>query len=162
LFGDICSPSGNDHILEPHVTRIICIKGGAMSEQQNVQLVQQAYDAFKRADIAGVLKTLTEDVDWFIPGPKEIIHFAGRRRGPQQVAEFFGALAQTQTAEQFEPREFIASQNKVVVLGLQRWRVNSTGRTYEDEWAHVFTIENGRITKFQEYHDTAAEAAAQG
>jgi ketosteroid isomerase-like protein len=81
---------------------------------------------------------------------------------PQQVAQFFSALAQTQTAEMFEPREFIASQGKVVVLGAQRWRVNSTGSVYEDEWAHVFTILDGRITKFQEYYDTAAEAAAHG
>jgi uncharacterized protein len=134
--------------------------GGVMSEQQNVQLVQQAYDAFSRADIPGVLKTLSDNVDWFIPGPEGAIPFAGRRRGPQQVGEFFSALAQTQTAEMFEPREFIANQKKVVVLGAQRWRVNSTGSVYEDEWAHVFTIEDGRITKFQEYHDTAAEAAA--
>jgi ketosteroid isomerase-like protein len=131
-----------------------------MGDQENVQLVRQAYDAFSRADIAGVLKTLSDNVDWFIPGPEGIIRFAGRRRGPQQVAEFFNVLAQTQTAELFEPREFIASYDKVVVLGTQRWRVKSTGRIYEDDWAHVFTIENGTIVKFQEYHDTAAEAAA--
>lgn len=131
-----------------------------MSEQQNVQLVQQAYDAFSKADIEGVLKTLADNVDWFVPGAPEIIPFAGRRDGPQEVAEFFRALAAVQTAERFEPSDFIASEDKVVVLGIQRWRVNSTGVTYEDEWAHVFTIENGRITKFKEYHDTAAEAAA--
>lgn len=43
---------------------------------------------------------------------------------------------------------------------MQRWHVHTTGSTYEDEWAHVFTVENGKITKFTEYHDTAAEAAA--
>jgi hypothetical protein len=32
-----------------------------------------------------------------------------------------------QTAERFEPCDFIASEDKVVVLGVQRWRVNSTG-----------------------------------
>ena len=131
-----------------------------MSEQQNVQLVQRAYDAFSKADIKGVLKTLADNVDWFVPGPPEIIPFAGRRHGAQEVAEFFSALAATQTAERFEPSDFIASEDKVVVLGVQRWRVNATGVTYEDEWAHVFTIENGRIAKFKEYHDTAAEAAA--
>jgi uncharacterized protein len=129
-----------------------------MSEQQNVQLVRQAYDAFGRANIAGVLRTLSENVDWFIPGPEAIIRFAGRR--PQQVAESFSLLAETQTAELFEPREFIADQDKVDVLGTQRWRVKSTGRIYEDDWVHVFTIENGRIVKFEEYHDTATEAAA--
>ncbi|MFM0139829.1 nuclear transport factor 2 family protein [Caballeronia grimmiae] len=86
--------------------------------------------------------------------------FAGKRHGPQEVAEFFSALAAAQTAERFEPLEFLASEAKVVVLGAQRWRVNATGVTYEDEWAHVFMEENGKITKFKEYHDTAAEAAA--
>ncbi|WP_269502299.1 nuclear transport factor 2 family protein [Burkholderia sp. IMCC1007] len=131
-----------------------------MSEQSNAQLVQQAYAAFGRADIGGVLQTLSEDVDWFIPGPTDIVPFVGRRHGPQEVAAFFESLASTQTAARFEPLEFIASGDKVVVLGAQRWHVHSTGCTYEDEWVHVFTIENGKITKFTEYHDTAAEAAA--
>lgn len=131
-----------------------------MSEQSNVQLVQQAYAAFGRADIDSVLQTLSENIDWVIPGPTDIIPFAGARHGRQEVAAFFGILASTQTAERFEPLEFIASGDRVVVLGTQRWHVHSTGSTYEDEWAHVFTIENGNITKFTEYHDTAAEAAA--
>jgi ketosteroid isomerase-like protein len=131
-----------------------------MSEQSNVQLVQQAYAAFGRADIEGVLETLSENVDWLIPGPADIIPFVGRRHGPQEVAAFFATLASTQTAERFEPLEFIARGDRVVVLGTQRWHVLSTGSTYEDEWAHVFTIENGKIKKFAEYHDTAAEAAA--
>ena len=130
-----------------------------MTEQSNVQLVQQAYAAFGRADIDGILQTLSESVDWFIPGPTGIIPFAGRRHGPQEVAAFFGALASTQTVERFEPLEFITSGNRVV-LGAQRWYVHSTGRTYEDEWVHLFTIENGKITAFTEYHDTEAEAAA--
>ncbi|PXX38208.1 MULTISPECIES: nuclear transport factor 2 family protein [Burkholderia] len=131
-----------------------------MTEQSNVQLVQQAYAAFGRADIDGILQTLSESVDWFIPGLTGIIPFAGRRHGPQEVAAFFGVLASTQTAKRFEPLEFIASGNRVVVLGTQRWYVHSTGRTYEDEWVHLFTIENGKITAFVEYHDTEAEAAA--
>jgi ketosteroid isomerase-like protein len=71
------------------------LKDIAMSEQQNVQLVQQAYDAFRRGDSSAVLKTLSEDVEWLIPGPEHIIRFAGRRRGPQQVGEFFRSLAET-------------------------------------------------------------------
>jgi ketosteroid isomerase-like protein len=131
-----------------------------MNEQRNLQLVRQAYDAFSRADIEGVLTTLAANVEWFIPGPADIIPFAGARHGPQAVGEFFRVLAETQTAERFEPLDFIASEDNVVVLGVQRWRVNSTGTAYEDEWAHVFTIEDGKITRFREYHDTAAEAAA--
>ncbi|MBN3779755.1 nuclear transport factor 2 family protein [Burkholderia sp. Ac-20345] len=131
-----------------------------MSEQSNLQLVQQAYAAFGRADIDGILRTLSQNVDWFIPGPTDIVPFVGRRHGPQEVATFFEILSSEQTAERFEPLEFIASGDRIVVLGTQRWHVHSTGSTYEDDWVHVFTIENGSITKFTEYHDTAAEAAA--
>jgi ketosteroid isomerase-like protein len=131
-----------------------------MGNSQNVELVRQAYEAFARADIPGVLATLSQDVDWLIHGPERIIPFVGRRRGPGQVADFFRKLADSQIAELFQPLEFIDGQDKVIVLGTQRWRVKSTNRVYSDDWVHVFTVANGKITKFQEYHDTFAEAAA--
>jgi ketosteroid isomerase-like protein len=131
-----------------------------MGTQENVQLVEKAYANFKQGNIAAILEVLSEDVDWFIPGPTEIIPFVGRRLGPRQVGEFFAALAESQTALEFEPREFISQGEKVIVFGYQRWNVKSTGRPYGDDWAHVFTIRNGKIAQFREYHDTHAEAAA--
>jgi ketosteroid isomerase-like protein len=131
-----------------------------MNPEENVRLVQNAYANFKQGDVPAVLEALTEDVEWFIPGPTEIIPFVGRRIGPGQVGEFFASLAQSQTAQEFEPREYICQGDKVVVLGNQRWTVNSTGKAYRDDWAHVFTIRDGKIARFREYHDTHAEAAA--
>jgi ketosteroid isomerase-like protein len=52
-----------------------------MSAQENVQVVQRAYAAFSRGDIPALLNTLTEDVEWFIPGPPQILPYAGQRRG---------------------------------------------------------------------------------
>ncbi|MCA8202630.1 hypothetical protein LGM71_16345 [Burkholderia sp. AU33545] len=57
-------------------------------------------------------------------------------------------------------RRLACSGNRVVVLGTQRWHVHATGRTYDDDWVHLFTIESGKIATFVEYHDTEAEAAA--
>ena len=39
-----------------------------MSDQQNLQIVKDAYAAFGRRDIPTVLKALTDDVEWTIPG----------------------------------------------------------------------------------------------
>lgn len=125
-----------------------------MSEQQNVQIVREAYASFKQGNIPDVLEKLSEDIDWFLPGPPEIVPVLGRRRGRQQVAEFFRSLAEHQDIEEFEAREFIAQGDKVVVLGNQRWRVKSTGRRTGGDWAHVFTLGDGKITKFEEYFDT--------
>ena len=36
---------------------------------------------------------------------------------------------------------------------------NATGNEVEETWAHVFTISNGKIARFEEYIDTAALVA---
>jgi ketosteroid isomerase-like protein len=130
-----------------------------MSEQDNVRVVQQAYENFKGGNIEGVLGQLSEDVDWRLP---EIANapFAGARRGREQVAEFFSSLAEAQDVRSFEPREFVAQGDKVVALGTYRWAVKRTGREYGGEWAHVFTVRDGKVVSFHEYMDSAAAVEA--
>ena len=133
-----------------------------MNEQENLRVVQQAYAAFKRGDIPTVLNSMADDVQWFLPGPQEIVPVAGRRRGRDQVAQFFKTLAEVQKVEQFEPQEFVAQGDKVIALGNYRWQVKSTGKTFGSDWAHVFTLQNGKIVKFHEYWDTHAGVTAYG
>jgi uncharacterized protein len=131
-----------------------------MSSQDNIQIVRKAYQDFMSGNIPALLESLSDEVDWFIPGPSNVVAFVGQRRGRQQVGEFFSELAKSQSAKEFEPQEFIGDGDKVVVLGRQQWQVKSTGRTYADEWAHVFWMEKGKIARFKEYHDTEAEVSA--
>jgi hypothetical protein len=130
-----------------------------MSEQENTRLAQQAYENFKSGNIPALLDLVADDVEWQLP---EIEHvpFAGKRRGREQVRQFFASVNQEQEALRFEPQQFIAQGDKVVVLGQYAWRVRSTGRKFESDWAHVFTVREGRVAKFQEHTDTAACAAA--
>jgi ketosteroid isomerase-like protein len=76
------------------------------------------------------------------------------------VTEFFTSLADAQDSESFEPREFVSQGEKVVALGTYNWRVKKTGREYGGDWAHVFTVRDGRIVGFHEYMDSAQAAAA--
>lgn len=131
-----------------------------MSEQENPKLVQQFYAAFTRGDINGVLSTLADDVGWFIPGPKDIVPFVGQRQGPERVAQALAEFGEMQDAEQFDLREFVAHGNQVVALGHYRWRIKSTGLSYESDSVHAFTISDGKVSRFQEHLDTQAWAAA--
>ena len=130
-----------------------------MSEQTNVSVVQQAYEAFGRGDIPAVLEALTDDVQWTLQGPS-VIPFAGTFRGRQGIAEFFSVLDETLEFEQFEPRGFVAQGDAVVVLGYERSVAKATGRSFEQEWAHVYTLRDGKIATGRFFEDTAAEAAA--
>ena len=131
-----------------------------MSEQENVQVVREAYATFGRGDIQTLLNMYADDVEFIIPGPPDVIPYAGTRRGRDQVARFYPALNEAIEFEQFEPREFIAQGDKVVVLGQGRGRVRSTGQSFEDEWVHVVTLRGGKVTGFRVYEDTAAMVTA--
>jgi ketosteroid isomerase-like protein len=131
-----------------------------MSDPNNVRLVQEAYAAFKRGDINSVLNSVAADADWHLPGPPDIVPVVGRRKGRDQIAGFFAKLAELQEPQLFEPRQFISDGDKVVVLGEYHWRVKSTGRSFHSDWAHVFTVKDGKVTGFQEYFDTDAAVNA--
>ena len=127
---------------------------------QNIAAVpQQAYEAFQRADIAAVLSLLSDDVEWILPAIDNV-SFSGARSGRAQVAEFFSSLAPQQDVIRFEPREFIAGEEKVVALGSYEWKVRSNGRTWRSDFAHVFTVRDGKIVRFQEFMDSAAAEVA--
>ena len=48
----------------------------------------------------------------------------------------------------------------MVVLGQSKGRIKATSRTFDVQWAMAFTIRDGKVSKFREYTDTAALAAA--
>ena len=130
-----------------------------MSEHENRQVVEQAYVTFKAGDIPTLLQSMSENITWRLP-EIENVHFSGKRQGRGAVGEFFSTLASLMDTRSFEPREFIAQGDKVVVLGHYVWQVKANGRTYESDFAHVFTVRGGQIVAFHEYTDSAAAAKA--
>jgi ketosteroid isomerase-like protein len=129
-----------------------------MSEQ-NVAIVQEAYNNFKTGDIPALLSQMSEDATWQLP---EIagVALAGKRTGRDGVGDFFATLARDQDVIEFSPGEFVTQGDKVVSLGHYKWRVKETGREFESDFVHVYTIRDGKIAVFREYVDTAAVAAA--
>ena len=130
-----------------------------MSAERNRRTVQSIFEAFGRGDIPGVLGHVSEDVTWKAPGPAVIPYF-GDRRGHAGATEFFVQLGTSVDFEHFEPGAFIAEGDRVVVLGRERGRVKGTGKTFDNDWALVFTFGGGKVTGFQCYENTAAIAEA--
>lgn len=100
----------------------------AVSEQENIEVIHQAYAAFGQGDVSGVLAMLTEDVRWSTPGPPELIPYAGSRTGHEQVAGYFEAFGGAVEVTEFEPQKFFAEEDMVVVLGHYAFRVRSTAK----------------------------------
>jgi ketosteroid isomerase-like protein len=135
-----------------------------MNEQANTRTVQPVYEHFKSAntgsgDFQSLLSLYSDDVEWLVPD-MENVRYGGKRRGLKSVREFFSSVADDLEVLQFEPQEFIAQGDKVVALGRYSWRVKATGKEFSSDWAHVCTVRDGKIVRFREYMDTAAEIRA--
>ena len=129
-----------------------------MSDNSNLRIVERAYAAFQTGDIQTLLSQFSDDVSWNLPSI-EHVRISGSRTGKTKLADFFSTLAQDQEALLFEPKQFVSEGSLVIALGRYQWRVRATGREVASDFAHVFTVTNGRIVRFQEFMDTAAFVA---
>jgi uncharacterized protein len=131
-----------------------------MSAEENVETAKEGYAAFGRGDVPAILELLTDDIEWIEPGPADVIAAAGTYRGKEEVAGFFATLAENAEIHRFEPHEFIAQGDHVVVLIHSESTVKSTGRKVTNHVAHVWAFEGGKVARLEMFQDTAAIAAA--
>ena len=131
-----------------------------MQETQNTKLVRDAYSAFGRGDVQGILDRLDDGIVWKgVYGAGVHVPTSGERRGKAQVGEFFKQVAQNVNFSRFEPKEFIATGDKVVALG-HYTATTPMKKSFDSDFAMVFTLRNGLVTRFQEFCNSAAINAA--
>jgi len=131
-----------------------------MLQDQNVKVVQDAYAAFGRGDIDAMLNLIDDGVVWNgVYGAGAHVPMSGERRGKAQVREFFNQVSRNVKFSRFEPQQFIASDDKVVTLG-HYTSTTPTGKTFDADFAMVFTLRNGKVTAFQEFTNSAGLDAA--
>jgi uncharacterized protein len=132
-----------------------------MQEAQNTKVVQDAYAAFSRGDITGLLGHMTDDIHWRpVIGTAKHVPFSGERQGKASVAEFFKQVSESEDFQQFEPREFIAQGDTVVAIGRYRAVTKATGKAFESDFVMVFTLRDGKVATFREFTDSAGINAA--
>jgi ketosteroid isomerase-like protein len=131
--------------------------GGGRQEEENVSMVKRLYDAFKRRELHSMMDMFADDAVMHGPAPSGVLPWGGTYNGRSGVAQFFKTLGESLVPQQFDLNDFIAQDSKVVVLGYQKGHAKPTGRPYEIEFVHVWTISDyGKFTEFRVYNDTAS------
>lgn len=51
----------------------------------------------------------------------------------------------------FEPIQYIVEENVVVILGKEHQKVKRSGRELKQDWVQIYTVENGLITRMEEF-----------
>lgn len=128
----------------------------------NADIIRSLYDAFARGDVPAVLGLFDPQIEW---NEADGVRYADRNpyRGPMAVAEgVFGRLIADVDRFAAAPAAFIDGGDRVVVEGRYQGRVKATGAVLDAQFAHVYTLQGGRIVRFQQYTDTAQWAKALG
>ena len=115
------------------------------------QVVEQAYEAFGRGDIPGVLALLDERVVWTSPGT---LPHGGTFKGQDEVGRFFAGLAAAWDDLGLDV-EAVGEVGGDLVVGVVRARGTRTGSGNAAEYGavHLFDVSDGRITRFREHTD---------
>lgn len=121
----------------------------------NQAVVESLYRAFAAGDGATIAAVLDPDLVWIEAenGP-----YADRNpyNGPGAVFEgLFARIGGEYEGFAVRPVTYIASGDRVVALGRYTGTNRATGEALDAQFAHVFTVTGGRITRFQQYTDTA-------
>jgi ketosteroid isomerase-like protein len=122
------------------------------------EIIRALYAAFAKGDVPGVLGALDEEVRWT---EAEGFPYGGTYVGPDAVlANVFAKLGSEWDGFSAVPHSFVAEGDTVVALGEYGGSYNATGKRFSAPFAHVWTLRDGKVVRFQQYTDTALAQAA--
>ncbi len=126
--------------------------------QQNVDLVRSAYEAFGRGDTETVGSLLAE-TEWH---EAEGMPYGGTYTGAEAIfGNVFGPITQDVEGFTAGPDEILdAGEEKVVSLG--RYGGRGSNGAVDVPFAHVWTVRDSKIVRFDQYADTKLFCQAVG
>lgn len=126
--------------------------------QGNIDIIRAMYDAYSRRDMDTFLNTLHTDVEWRFA---ENFIFKEPLFGRQAVAG--GSLRSLATEwEGFDSEllELIDGGDQIVGLGYYTGTYKPTGKSIRAQFAHIWTLAGGKVTRWRQLVDTKQFADA--
>ena len=122
--------------------------------QENVQIVRGLYEAFARGDVPTVLGQMDQSIEW---NEAENFIYADRNPyvGPQAVLEgVFMRFGSDWEGFTVTPEEWLDAGDRIVVLGTYSGTHKARGKQVRAQFAHIWSVREGRVVRFQQYTDT--------
>lgn len=125
--------------------------------QENVDLVRSAYDAFAGGDMDTVTRLLAA-TEWH---EAEGMPYAGVFTGAEAIlGNVLGPMNQDVDGFSVKPDELLDAGDKVLSLG--RYGGEAANGPLDLKFAHVWTVEDGALVRFDHFTDTKVYGEAVG
>ena len=125
-----------------------------MGSDENVAIMQRAYDAFNKADMDTLIEIFDESIVWHLPGRSSM---AKDYEGRDATLTYFGEIGEkTGGTFQAELQHLLADDDDRVV-GIQRSTGERDGKRLDVSNCIVFTLKDGRVVDgCEHFHDLYA------
>ena len=109
-----------------------------------------ADEAFQKKEYDRIVESLPPLLEWEAAvGVGKKIPIGGLRKTPMEVKAYFKELEETLLFKKYEVKEFIAENDKVVVLGYYHAIVKQTEKPVQTPFVAVFTIKDEKLVKYR-------------
>src|SRR5919109_921467 len=111
--------------------------------RENVELVQRGYEAFNAGGPDAILELLDPDIEWGTPEQAMESGYSGH----EGVRRFWSDFTDVFEHYRFEPEDFIAIGDRVVVPFCFIATAKATGVEAEERWVNICTIREGKAVR---------------
>jgi len=124
------------------------------NNSKEVEVVNKMLQAFGTGNMEALKLTLSDSTVWNYNG-SDLIPYSGTYKGKNEVVKFIGNIVSNVEILDFKVEQILNNGNAVVVLGSEKQKIKQNGKILEQKWVQVYTVENGLITKMEEFANTA-------
>ena len=122
----------------------------------NVTLLNGLYDAFGRGDMPTVLGAMHPGIQWHQAESNPYMPSGEAFVGPNAVMNnVFMRLGGEWDGFSVHPKTFYGAGDSVVVEARYTGTYKATGKSMDAQVCHVWDVKDGKVTRFQQYMDTA-------
>jgi uncharacterized protein len=127
--------------------------------EHDVESLRRIYSAFSRWDVEELVSDLAHDIEWRLP---DTLPWGGTRHGHDGVRAFVSVSNDHVEGRWADPDDFLDAGDRLIVQGRMRGRAKASGRGYEVDFVHIWTMTDGMASRMRAYFDTAPIMAALG
>ena len=122
----------------------------------NKEIVNAAYARFAVGDVPSVLAVMDPKTEWTEAEGWPL--YNGTFVGPQAIVDgVFMRLGEIGDNFSVNVAQLVADGDTVVALGTYTWNRKDSGEPAEVKMAHVWTLDDEKLIRFQQHVDTAKE-----
>jgi ketosteroid isomerase-like protein len=121
-----------------------------MGADENVAIMQRAYDAFNSADVNTLTELFDESAVWHLPGRSSM---ADDYQSREATLAYFGQLGEKTGGTFRAELERLVGDDDDRVVGIQHSTADRNGKHLDVRDCIVFTLKDGKITDGREHFE---------